>query len=150
MSTIEPFIGPGFMLMTILLLTYVLPKLARQYYQKKDLKAVSVLESHETAYAGKAGLLCTSFDEPKKGQAQFFGTVLSKDIKPGMLLSYEDGAPWTVKAIYLDRYDADKTSDIAAARTKDVAIVVETTHNFDKKVLKVQLNSAGFIFLKQI
>jgi hypothetical protein len=147
-NTIKSFLGPAMMFVTITLIVYVLPRTATRYYQNKDSKSTSQLESHEAAYVHKTGMLCSSFDQPKKSQVQFFGTVLNKDIKPGMALSFEGNMPWTVKAIYLDRHNPDETSNIAAAHTKDAAIVVETNQNFDKKLLKERLNTEGVVYLK--
>jgi hypothetical protein len=145
---IKTFVGPAMMLATIFALTWALPRIFKYYYEEKESKTENLLESHQAEYADKHGMLCSSFDEPKKGEVQFFGTVLKTDIKPGMTLSFQDNAPWTIKTIYLDRYNPDKTSSVASARTKDTAIVVETNGNFDKKILKEQLRSLGFVYLK--
>jgi hypothetical protein len=145
---IKAFVGPATMLVTIFALTWAFPKIFKYYYEKKESGTKNLLESREVEYADKHGMLCSSFDEPKKGEVQFFGTVLKVDIRPGMTLSFQDNVPWTIKKIYLDRYNPDKTSNIAPARTKDTAVIVEANGNFDRKILKEQFRSAGFVYLK--
>ncbi len=124
------------------------PILFGRYYKQQQNDTAALLESNEAGYSDKPGMLCSSFDEPDKGLVQFFGTILNADITPGMTLSTLGGSPWTVKTIYLDRNNPDATSSLAAAHTKDAAIVVDTYHNFDKKIFKEELVATGFVFLK--
>lgn len=124
------------------------PTLIGRHYKKQQSDTAALLKSIEANYSDKPGMLCSSFDQPEKGLVQFFGTILNNDLTLGMNLSLQGGMPWTIKEIYLDRHDPDKTSDRATAHTKDAAVVVEDNNNFDEELFKQQLVSSGLVYLK--